>query len=166
MIKLVIYDTAFENWPMVITCKSKLCIDPPGEWRAPFEPNFECCDNWPLAERSLALTRFGIRLSTSSSPSELSKLGGCSLSCGGSGNLFGNIGVSSVFSIDWNCDECCLLASVTLAASEEHNQLYSKFEPEGSLIAYRLPRHHRCRLPFSSATPIAFAAPAREYRPW
>lgn len=104
----------------VVTCKSKLCIDPPGEWRAPFEPNFECWDNWPLAERSLAFARVGIRFSTSSSPSELSILGGCSLSCGGSGILFGNIGVSSVFSIDWNCDECCLLASVTLAEKKNN----------------------------------------------
>lgn len=88
------------------TCKSKFCVDPPGVWRASFEPYFD--------KRSMRSFEWaGI---TSSSPSELSTLGGCSLSCGGSGNFFGNIGVSSVFSIDWNCDECLLvLSSVAFA---------------------------------------------------
>lgn len=102
-----------------VTCKSKLWVDPAGEC---FVPYLECCDICPLDDRSLRVWMCVGKIS--SSPSELSMLGGCSLSSGGSGNFFGNIGVSSVFSIDWNCDECLLALKSAAFAKYKHQIWY------------------------------------------
>lgn len=135
----------------VITCISKLCVD------------LECCDNWPLDERSLRVFGWGNGM-MSSSPSELSMLGGCSLSCGGSGNFFGNIGVSSVFSIDWNCDECLLaLKSAAFAKQRTRISILFRNEKQKKNVRFNhgfLVHHIDCRvrciklnLPSSSSSP-------------
>lgn len=147
----------------MLTCRSKLCVDPIGECNAPLDPYLDF-DNWFISDRSVR--KLLSANSSCESSSELSALGGCCFSSGG-GNFFGNIGVSSVFSMELICLECLLACSASDVLGSEIEKVFNQNFHSNSfrrLSNHRL-LHQRYRHPFSSAMPVEFVSPIHECRP-
>lgn len=141
-------------------------MEPTGECSAPFDPNLEWCDNCPLSDRSFRCFD-RTAAASSSSPSELSTLGGCSFNCGG-GSFFVNMGVSSVFSMDWNCEECLLVSTSDMLRSRK--TIYESYKSFVRMACRKRfigkgtnHHHHRHLLPFFSAMPLVSVSRSHGY---